>query len=120
GHGGNLPCTELDVFQVGGHALALTVGFGGRVHRDENHVGSRDGCIHIGGEEQVAAACFGYHGIQSRLVHRQSGKVLIVPCRNAGGVDVHNRHVDVRASLCNDRHRGAADVTGTDTAYVFY
>src|SRR5690606_10223679 len=120
GHGGNLPCTELDVFQVGRHALTLTVGLGGGVHRDEDHVGSSDGTLHIGGEEQVAAAGFGNDGIQPRLVHGKLGEVLVVPCRDAGGVDIHNRNGDVRAFLGNHRHGGAANVAGSDAAYVFY
>src|SRR5690606_1230740 len=81
GHGGNLPCAELDVFQVGRHTFPLAVGLGGGIDRDENHIGCGDGCIHIGGEEQVAATGLGHHGVQPRLVDRQLGEVLIVPCR---------------------------------------
>src|SRR5690606_25340793 len=120
GYRGDLPCAELDELQVGRHALALAVGLGGRVHRDEDHVGGGDGRIHVGGEEQVPPAGFGHHRVKPRLVYRQLGEVPVVPSRDAGSVDVNDRNGDVRAFLGNHRHGGAANVAGANAAYVFY
>jgi hypothetical protein len=108
-------CAQFHVFQIRRFAFPHPIEFGGGVDRDEDNVRVTNVGIHIGGEKEVAVAVGFNHFLQPGFEDR---KVIRVPCRNAGLVDIHDIDRNVRALVGNHGHGGTADVTGANAAYL--
>ena len=107
---------SLHPAQITGLPGTQTFGFGGGVHRQEDHVGGSDGRLHLGAEKQIAPAAAADHRIQSGLVHRQAAQIGIIPSGDALGIEVHHRHLDARAAIGNHGHGGPTHIARTDAA----
>ena len=90
--------------------------FGGRVHRNEHHVGIRNRGFHTRRKTEIAPPGPAHHSIQARLIHRQSGQVWIVPSIDARLVEVHHRDLNLRTTISDHRHGWAAHVASTNAA----
>ena len=104
GNFGNLPGTQFNVFQVGGHSLSFAVGFGGRVHRNKNHLGFVYGFFNIGRKKQVSPPGFGNYFAQTRFINGNVVHVGIVPRSNSVRIQIDHRNLDVWTFLGNNGH----------------
>jgi len=103
----------LPVGEVGGLAGAQAARLGRGVDGDEDDVGVAHVAVHLGAEEEVAAAALLHDVVQPRLVDREA---LAVPPGDARLRDVHHHHLDGGALERDHRHRRPAHVPGADAA----
>uniref|UniRef100_A0A8R7U5F2 Uncharacterized protein n=1 Tax=Triticum urartu TaxID=4572 RepID=A0A8R7U5F2_TRIUA len=103
----------LPVGEVGGLAGAEAAGLGGGVDGDEDDVRLAHVPLHVGAEEEVAAAAALDDVVQAGLV---DGEAVAVPAGDARLGDVHHHHLHVRALERDHRHRRATHVARADAA----
>ena len=102
--------------QITGLSCSQALGLGGCVHGDEHHVCRGNRFLNGRGEKQIAAARPLHHRIQAWLIHRQLGKIAVVPSSNPVLIDIHNRDLHIRATIGDHRHGGATHIASADTA----
>ena len=106
----------LQPLEIAGLARPQALGFGGRVHRQEHHVGRSDRLLHRRGEMQIAAPAAAHHHIQAGLIDRQLAQIGIVPSGDPLAVEIHHGHLDLGATIGNHSHRWTAHIARADTA----
>mmetsp|Transcript_19425 Transcript_19425/g.58538 ORF Transcript_19425/g.58538 Transcript_19425/m.58538 type:complete len:217 (+) Transcript_19425:924-1574(+) len=84
-----------------------------RVHRRKNDVGLLDALLHVCREEQILATALLHNLCEAWLVDRQ---IVGIPSADAGLVQVHDVHLDLRTLQCNGGHGRPSHVAGTDAA----
>mmetsp|Transcript_7920 Transcript_7920/g.17017 ORF Transcript_7920/g.17017 Transcript_7920/m.17017 type:complete len:371 (+) Transcript_7920:434-1546(+) len=107
---GNVAGTQFAVFDVGGRTGSDSLGFCGRVDRDENDIGFGDFLVQIRRKKQVSSPGFLHALDKTRFVNRQ--------CVGLPGIDLFLRNIshdnaNLWAHLGNDSHGRATDVSGS-------
>ena len=115
---GHLPCRGLDPTQITGLAGPHTLGLGGSVNGQEDHVRVGNRSVDLRREMKVSPSTSTDDLIQAGFIDGQLGEICIIPSINACLVEVDNDDLNLRATVCNHRHGRTANVASTDAADV--
>ena len=118
GASGHLASRGFYPSEITGLAGPHTLRLGGRIHGQKDHVRFGDGDVDFRREVKVSPSASTDNLVQSGFIDRELGEIWVIPRINARLVEVNDRDLDLRTSICNHRHGGAAHIPSANAADV--